>query len=236
MRLRQAVLVARELEPVVAELRDQLGLGEPYNDPGVGLFGLRNAVMPIGDAFLEVVSPVQDGTAAGRQLDRLGGDGGYMAIFQVADLTAARGRAAALGVRTAWEIDLDDIAATHLHPADVPGAIVSIDRPDPPESWRWGGPDWTGQAGPAGGGSLDGLTVEVPDPAFARERWAAVLGAEPPVVFVEGDRGIIEIRVSGVGAHRSVQIGSVCIAAAPSSQGDNFSVVQAAREDKNSVS
>ena len=96
VRLRQAVLVARDLEPVSERLRAELGLGEPFADPGVGAFGLHNAVYAIGDAFLEVVSPTQPDTAAGRYLDRRG-DGGYMVIFQFADLDAARERAAADG-------------------------------------------------------------------------------------------------------------------------------------------
>jgi hypothetical protein len=46
-----------------------------------------------------------------------------MAIFQVQDLAAARRRVASLGVRVVWATDLPDIAGTHLHPRDVPGAI-----------------------------------------------------------------------------------------------------------------
>ena len=36
-------------------------LGEPFDDPGVAQFGLRNAVFAIGDTFLEVVSPSSAG-------------------------------------------------------------------------------------------------------------------------------------------------------------------------------
>ncbi len=75
-RLRQAVLAARDLDAVAGELRAELGLGEPYADPGVGYFGLRNAVFALGDTFLEVVSPVEPDTAAGRLLERHGGDCG----------------------------------------------------------------------------------------------------------------------------------------------------------------
>ena len=56
-RLRQAVLVARDLDGVAASLRSALGLGAPFHDPGVAAFGLRNAVMALGDTFVEVVSP-----------------------------------------------------------------------------------------------------------------------------------------------------------------------------------
>src|ERR1700735_2390951 len=91
-RLRQAVVVAKDLESVVGTLRDELALADPFSDPGVEYFGLRNAVFALGDTFLEVVSPVTEGTAAGRLLDRRGGDCGYMVMVQVTDLPAARER------------------------------------------------------------------------------------------------------------------------------------------------
>jgi hypothetical protein len=202
--LRQAVLVAAEREPAVARLREALGLGEPFDDPGVGLFGLHNAVMALGSEFLEVVAPIQSGTAAGRHLDRRG-EGGYMLIVQVDDLPAARARATELGLRTAWEIDLPDIAATHLHPADVGGTILSIDQPLPPESWRWGGPDWTGKAGTGAPGRLRGATLQVPEPEATAARWARLLDqpADPTlslddgqkITFEAGDGGLTEIEV-----------------------------------------
>src|SRR5690349_14346636 len=99
MRLRQVVLAAAELEPVADALRRELGLGEPYADPGVAMFGLRNAVFALGDQFLEVVAPAGDDTAVGRWLAHRGGDGGYMLIFQLGDVAAARERARAAGVR-----------------------------------------------------------------------------------------------------------------------------------------
>lgn len=215
VRLRQAVLVARELAPVSEQLRSELQLGEPFADPGVGAFGLRNAVYAIGDTFLEVVSPSEADTAAGRYLDRRG-DGGYMVIFQFADLDAARKRAAALGVRTVWQLDLPDISGTHLHPADTGGAIVSLDRADPPGSWRWGGPDWTGKAGNGAPGAIRGMTIEVADPPSTATRWGEFLGADPReledsyVAFETGDADrIVEIEVHVPGRQETIEIGGV---------------------------
>jgi hypothetical protein len=181
-RLRQAVLAARDLDAAVGELRSALPLGEPYADPGVAYFGLRNAVMALGDTFVEVVAPVEDGTAAGRFLDRRG-DGAYMAMFQIDDLTSARARAASLGIREVWTIDLDDISAVHLHPADMGAAIVSLDRPVPPESWRWGGP-WR----PHGKARTAGLSLSARDPVALAARWRTVLGS----LDLEGGR--VEVR------------------------------------------
>jgi hypothetical protein len=175
-RLRQVALVARDCGLVASELRQAFGWAPPFHDPGVGQFGLTNAVFAVGDTFLEVVAPAQPDTAAGRYLERRGGDGGYMAIFQVPDLAVARRRLADLGVRVVWTADLPDMAATHLHPGDVPGAIVSVDWAAPPESWRWAGPSWTGRAPEHAPGGVTGLTIEVKEPPAAARRWADVLG------------------------------------------------------------
>jgi Glyoxalase-like domain len=220
-RLRQAVLVARDLAPVSDRVRSELGLGEPFADPGVGAFGLHNAVYAIGDGFIEVISPNQPDTTAGRYLDRRG-DGGYMVIFQLADLDAARERAAAMGVRVVWQLDLPDISGTHLHPADTRGAIVSLDRADPPGSWHWGGPDWTGKAGQGAAGRLRGVTIAVTDPAETAARWAELLGVQPDdgrlelddsyVQFAEDeDDRLTEIHVEIPGRQELVEIGGASV-------------------------
>lgn len=209
VRLRQAVLVARELEPVASRLREELGLGEPFRDPGVGEFGLANVVFAIGDCFIEVVSPIGEGTAAGRQLERAGGDGGYMALFDLEDLAAARERLGRLGVRIVWQLDLPDISGTHLHPADVPGAIVSLDRSEPYGSWRWGGPQWTGRIGSGPAGHLQGIGLAVRDPIGAAGRWGEVLGVPVgraasggPALMLDGG----EVRFEGLEGRPAEQL------------------------------
>ena len=184
VRLRQAVIAAAQLEPVAQELRTSLGLAEPFRDPGVGTFGLVNTVFAISDCFLEIISPSQPDTAAGRWIERHGGDGGYMVIFDLEDLDGARARAESAGIRVVWRLDLDDISGTHLHPADMRGAIVSIDQSRPYGSWRWGGPEWTGKVASGPPGRLAGVTIAVPEPAEVAARWGEVLG----VALEEGER------------------------------------------------
>ncbi len=194
-RLRQAVLAARDLDAVSDQLRRTLGLQEPYADPGVEYFGLRNAVFALGDTFLEVVSPIRPDTAAGRLIERRGGDCGYMLMFQVEDLAAARGRAGQAGVREVFEVSLDEMEEVHLHPADVRAAIVSLSQPSPPESWRWGGPDWRSRAAPL---MVTGATVTVAQPVGVAALWEAILDRQFKEVGIrvsadEFDRGLTEI-------------------------------------------
>jgi hypothetical protein len=219
-RLRQVALVARDCGRVAGELRRAFGWPPPFHDPGVGQFGLVNAVFAVGDTFVEVVAPARPGTTAGRYLERRGGDGGYMAIFQVRDLEAARRRVAGLGVRVVWTADLPDMAATHLHPGDVPGAIVSLDWADPEQSWRWAGPSWTGRAPGHAPGGVTGLTIEVSDPAAAARRWAAVLGISAPgrghtTVELPGPGPCQRLRFVPAGGGRGEGITEVRIAGLP---------------------
>ena len=189
IRLRQVALVASDLDTVVAELCAALGLDVCFVDPGVGEFGLHNALMLIGDQFLEVVSPIREGTTAGRLLDRRSGDGGYMAIYEVDDLDARVEHVQAAGVRVVWSIDLPTIRARHLHPRDVGGAIVSIDQPARRGEWPWGGPTWRAHDGNGVVSAIAGLAIGAADPTAMRARWAE-LGLDHAVRFVPAtDRG-----------------------------------------------
>jgi hypothetical protein len=182
IRLRQVALVSRDLDTAVEELCNRLGLTVCYHDPGVQFFGLHNALMMIGDQFLEVVSPREDGTTAGRLLDKRGGDGGYMAIYEVDDLDAREAALEQEGIRIVWRGDLPDIRGRHLHPADVGGAIVSIDQPIPNGAWHWGGPNWVPHQDTSVVSAIAGVVVGAKDPPAMRRRWRAA-GVEHAVRF-----------------------------------------------------
>ena len=185
LRIRQIVFVVRDLAASSRRLAELLALDAPFRDPGVAEFGIDNAVFAFGDQFIELVSPVRADTAAGRHLDRRG-EGGYMLILQADDFEGAHARIRALGVRTVWEKTLPDIRAMHLHPKDIGGAIVSVDQPVPPASWRWGGPSWRIQGGARGRQRVVGVTVAAADPPAMAARWAEVLGR--PAAIPHGQR------------------------------------------------
>ena len=169
MRIRQIVFAAAELQHNAALLAQLLGLDAAFRDPGVGEFGLDNAVFVFGDQFIEIVSPLKPGTTAGRLIDKRG-EGGYMLILQTDDFERERARFDRLGVRRVWAKDLYDIRAMHLHPKDIGGAIVSIDQSTPPASWRWGGPGWQLQSGRAAEQRVVGVTLGTPASLGATQR------------------------------------------------------------------
>lgn len=185
MRLRQIALVANDLRPVERELTETFDLEVCYRDPGLAGFGLRHGLYAIGDHILEVVSPKQDGTTAGRYLDRRGGDGGYMILVQVDDLDAHRDRLAGTDLRVVFEAEGPGIRGIHLHPADVGGAIVSIDQNEPPEAWGWAGLDWEYHTASSVVDDLVAVDIQADDPADLAARWSLALDRP-----VDGDGNI----------------------------------------------
>jgi hypothetical protein len=103
-----------------------------------------------------------------------------MLILQTDDLARDRARFKHLGVRIVWDVTLPDISAVHLHPKDIGAAIVSIDQPLPPESWRWAGPDWQRHVIKSGAQRVISTTIASQDPIAMSQRWSFVLGTGAP--------------------------------------------------------
>ena len=180
MRLRQVVWVASDLAAAEGTIAGLLSLESAYRDPGVDQFGLINVVMPCGDQFVEVVSPEEEGTTAGRLLKKRYGDGGYMFVLQTDSLDWVRARAEELDMRIVHEAETggDDsphIVGLHLHPADVGGTLLSIDVAEPAEAWPWAGPDWHDHVDTSVVDAVIGVEIQANDPDDVAQRWSALL-------------------------------------------------------------
>ena len=196
MRLRQIAFVAADLEPAVDQLTGVLGLEVCHRDPAVAKWGLVNAVMPIGGNFLEVVTPVQENTSAGRYLSRRHGDGGYMVILQTDDALAERTRVSAMGVRSVATSDRNHYRYTHFHPADTQGILLSIDSTTPGGDWHAERSEWA----PAADNwqraihtevtqALVGAEIQHEDPVAMAELWSRLLNL-PAGKLADGRLGI----------------------------------------------
>ncbi len=188
MKLRQCVFICKDLESSNAELCDILGIEVAFRDPGVAKWGLANVVCPTGHDFLEIVSPFQAGTSAGRYIDRRKGDGGYMVILQVADAAAERKRVTGLGIRAVAQKDLPEYQYTHFHPSDTTGVLLSLDTTtapagtDPALWWPPAEKDWLKQARSDVTSGLAGVEIQNEDPDKAAALWSKILNRP-----VEGD-------------------------------------------------
>ena len=199
-RLRQICLVAKDLPRVIADMQAIFGVKLAYQDPHVRRYGLENALFPFGLAFVEVVSPIEPDTAAGRFLERSGGIGGYMAIFNCSDPQRRGRHANGLGVRTAHTIDHKGFHAVQLHPRDCRAAMIEFDRTDGEEDLRGpyapaGGTGWTDAIKTDVSKRLAEIVVESADPAGIGRHWSAII--EKPFV-PEGEGGRIAVDMTAI--------------------------------------
>ena len=175
MDLRQLVMVSSLRDPIVESLCKLFDIKVSFNDPGVGHFGLENAVLPVGTDFLEVVSPVEKNTTAGRYLDRRSGDGGYMVIIQVDDFSDVQNNVKENNVTVVWESEHPEARAMHLHPKEMGGAILSLDWMSPKESWKWAGPNWKQFVNTSTINRFVGVEIQSDNPEAMKNKWQSVL-------------------------------------------------------------
>jgi hypothetical protein len=185
LRLRQIACVAPDLAAVEGEIGGITGAAVCFRDPGVGKYGLHNALWALGGTFLEALAPQQPDTTAGRYMARRGGATGYMVILDVGDIGPVRARMAALNVRIVEDLTVGDAAlhatALHLHPRDTGGCLLSIDSHGPDAgmmgSYRWAGAHWHAAANASL--SISGAVMTCDDPVATATRWGAILDLAP---------------------------------------------------------
>ena len=194
LRFRQVCLVAPALEPLAGDLSFILGIGICFRDPAVGKYGLENALWSIGDMFLEIVAPMQKGTAAGRFLERSRGHGGYMAIFDCDDPRARGARCEAMGVTKIVDHVHGAYTGVQLHPRDCRAAMIEFNHTEggdaDPAFYAPAGPDWRKCARADQTRAIRAIEVETPAPADLAAHWGRII--ETPVV--KSDKGAPELR------------------------------------------
>jgi hypothetical protein len=186
IRLRQIAVVTEDLRKTALDVQTVLGAEPCFTDPGVKIFGLKNTLWPIGTQFLECVTPIQDGTAGGRYIDRRGGDSGYMVITEVDDVAHRRAHVAELDVRVAF--NLDDAAGGHdgiqLHPADTGGSFFEMDQMTLEGGGEVGGPwypagkNWQPYVRTDMVSGIATAELQSPDPDRLAARWAQIAELE----------------------------------------------------------
>ena len=209
LRLRQIALVAESLAPVERSLIEVLDIKPCYRDPGVAHFGLENVLMPIGNQLLEVVAPVRADTAAGRYLERRGGNGGYMVITQCDDHRPRRQRVETLGIRIVNQFDTHDFHNMQLHPKDTGGSFFEIDEQVGPRAhdadgpWEPAGGDWQGARSLSRVTGIVAAEIQCDDPQAVAARWAE----------------IAELSVSERGGHAAIELDNATLRFVPCKDG-----------------
>ncbi len=217
LRLRQICLAVPRIDPVVDDLQAIFGLSVCHRDPGLAAYGLENALLPVGTDFIEVVAPVRADTAAGRFIHRSRGHGGYMAIFQTDDPLRRQAAAAAMGVRTAHEIDRPGYRSVQLHPRDCRAAFIEFGHSASGEqrsgAWWPAGPHWHQHRRTDATRRLLGIVLESPEPAVLAVHWSRILelpiGADASAASLQVEQARI-----GFSAGPADALGTVLLAVA----------------------
>lgn len=204
IRLRQICLVAPDLKEATDILCDLFDLEICFRDEGVAQWGLENALMRIGNDFLEVVAPTTSEATAARYLQKRQGAGGYMVINQILggkDMhDAFRAHYESLGVREMFRFSSphDDYICCQLHPKDTGGAMYEIDWchewEDVDGAWHPAGPDWKDFGAGHRVYGFSHAVLQSADPLHLAENWARIIdrplkrdGAQIILPFAEGE-------------------------------------------------
>jgi hypothetical protein len=199
LRLRQICLVAPQLEPVISDIADIMGLRVCYRDGNVAKYGLENALLPVDTILLEVVAPFQEGTAAGRFLEKTSGRGGYMAIFCCDDPDARGKHAERIGVRIANVIGHSPYHGVQLHPRDCRAAFIEFNHTDGSDDilgpYPPAGPDWQKSIRNDVTLALTDVEMQSPEPRALAEHWGRIV--EMPVSVTAN--GAAELKLPNCG-------------------------------------
>jgi hypothetical protein len=199
LRLRQICLAAAELEPAVEQVRRIFGLEVCHRDEAVAKYGLVNALFVFGHQFLEIVSPTREGTAAGRFIERSGGRGGYMAIFDTHDPERRRDLVESLGVRIAHTMEVPGFRGIQLHPRDARATMLEFDCSEGNEQldgryWP-AGEHWQAHRRLDRVAGIPWIELESPDPGDLAAHWARLI--DVPLRADEAGRPVLHFDVGG---------------------------------------
>lgn len=198
IRLRQVCLIVENLEPAIDSLVAVFGLkvchgradltkyGVASTPPAphqIAFFekhGLANALLPIGDTFLELVAPLREGTSASRFLTRRG-PGGYMVITEVGALEPFQARLAQEGVRVAGAVDYPAYNELQVDPRDAGASMLSfsMQKEGQPLNGHWypAGPGWREKSVP-GFTAIRRAEISAGNPAAVAAKWSNLIGRE----------------------------------------------------------
>ena len=123
-------VAVEDLDESIAVYRDRLGMREQHRET-VEEFGVEAALLEIGGAHVELLTPVQSGSAVARFLER-SGPGMHHVAYRTDDIDDALEQLRNAGVRL-----IDDQARTGIrdsrvafvHPKSTGGVLTEIVEP-----------------------------------------------------------------------------------------------------------
>jgi len=123
-------VAVEDLDESIALYRDLLGMREQHRET-VEEFGVEAALLEIGDAHVELLTPIQSDSAVARFLEK-NGPGMHHVAYRTADIDAALERMTKAGVRMIDEqarTGIRESRVAFVHPKSTGGVLTEIVEP-----------------------------------------------------------------------------------------------------------
>jgi len=123
-------VAVEDLDESIALYRDRFGMREQHRET-VEEFGVEAALLEIGDAHVELLTPIQSDSAVARFLER-NGPGMHHVAYRTADIDAALEQMTKAGVRMIDEqarTGIRDSRVAFVHPKSTGGVLTEIVEP-----------------------------------------------------------------------------------------------------------
>lgn len=177
VRLRQICLAARDIQEAESMLGRIFGLDVCHRSQ-LPEFGLENILFAMNGGFLEIVVPTREDTAVSRFLQRSGGEGGYMAIFDSADVVRHKALAEEKGVLPVYERYDARAHLLQLNPRTSGATMLEFDHHNGGEdltgAYHWAGEHWQRYVNTDVTGEITGIEIRGPAAAARAKLWAHI--------------------------------------------------------------
>ena len=123
-------VAVEDLDESIALYRDRLGMREQHRET-VEEFGVEAALLEIGDAHVELLTPIQADSAVARFLEK-NGPGMHHVAYRTADIDAELERMSEAGVRMIDEqarTGIRESRVAFVHPKSTGGVLTEIVEP-----------------------------------------------------------------------------------------------------------
>jgi methylmalonyl-CoA/ethylmalonyl-CoA epimerase len=123
-------VAVEDLDESIALYRDRLGMREQHRET-VEEFGVEAALLEIGDAHVELLTPVQADSAVARFLEK-NGPGMHHVAYRTDDIDATLEKMSEAGVRMIDEqarTGIRDSRVAFVHPKSTGGVLTEIVEP-----------------------------------------------------------------------------------------------------------
>jgi methylmalonyl-CoA/ethylmalonyl-CoA epimerase len=123
-------IAVENLEESVALYRDQLGMREHHRET-VEEQGVHAVLLDVGDAHVELISPIRPGGSVARFLER-NGPGLHHTAYRTADIEAELERLVSAGLRLIDDeprVGILESRVAFLHPKSTAGVLIEIVEP-----------------------------------------------------------------------------------------------------------